>query len=65
MTSTCAGQREALPKPSILSLRMPRTEEKGLWPIWKYEDADGNYEDDLDDNDNVNVEDRYAGDFFC
>ena len=57
--STWSGQTEALPKPSILSLRMPRTEEKGLWPIWKWQDddgcdsqcEDGNDEDDLDDYD--------------
>ena len=68
ITTTCSGQREALPKPSMLSLRIPRTEENGLWPIWKCKDADSFYEgndgDDLDDNDADYEEgDGFAGGF--
>ena len=69
MTTTCSGHTEALPKPSMLSLRIPRTEEKGLCPIWKCEDADtsdeGNDGDDLDDNDADSEKDGWAiaGDF--
>ena len=68
ITTTCSGQREELPKPSMLSLRIPRTEENGLWPIWKCKDADSFYEgndgDDLDDNDADNEEGGgFAGGF--
>ena len=48
----------------MLSLRIPRTEEKGLCPIWKCEDADtfdeGYDRDDLDDNDADYEEDGFA-----
>ena len=67
ITTTCSGQREALPKPSMLSLRIPRTEENGLWPIWKCKDADsfdkGNGGDDLDESVDDCEEDGFAGGF--
>ena len=57
-TPTCSGQSAAVPSPSILSLRIPRTDEKGLWPTWE----DGCDDDDDDDDCNQDCEDdKVAG----